>query len=123
MDFPLALPDPRNIVESLHPHERFHFHSEGFLDAERHASPGRPALPFGKLDSAGRETCGAIAAAAATDSPAGWIISARIIEKRERLAEIACRIGGKAFRRVICAEYISHPCGRNFVFSPAPTVA
>src|SRR5208337_247490 len=40
-------------------------------------SPERSALPFSRLDSAGRETLSA-AAAAVTDRPAGWIISVRI---------------------------------------------
>src|SRR5271166_3361021 len=40
-------------------------------------SPDRSALPFNKLDNAGRDTRSA-AAAAVTDRPAGWIISARM---------------------------------------------
>src|SRR5438876_7536385 len=40
-------------------------------------SPERSALPFNRLDSAGRETLRA-AAAAVTDRPAGWIISVRM---------------------------------------------
>src|ERR1700691_1554228 len=40
-------------------------------------SPERDALPFSRLDSAGRETFSA-AAAAVTDSPAGWMISVRM---------------------------------------------
>jgi hypothetical protein len=40
-------------------------------------SPERSALPFSRLDRAGRETFRA-AAAAVTDKPAGWIISVRM---------------------------------------------
>src|SRR5579875_1019737 len=40
-------------------------------------SPERPALPLSRLESAGRETWSA-AAAAVTDKPAGSIISVRI---------------------------------------------
>src|SRR5271166_2871334 len=40
-------------------------------------SPERSALPFNRLESAGRETLSA-AAAAVTDRPAGWIISVRM---------------------------------------------
>jgi hypothetical protein len=40
-------------------------------------SPDSPALPFSKLDSAGRETPSA-AAAAVTDNPAGSTISVRM---------------------------------------------
>src|SRR5208282_6011559 len=40
-------------------------------------SPERAALPFSRLDRAGRETRSAIAAAV-TDRPAGWMISVRM---------------------------------------------
>src|ERR1700674_2733757 len=40
-------------------------------------SPDRSALPLSRLDSAGRETRRA-AAAAVTDKPAGWMISVRM---------------------------------------------
>src|SRR5437899_3725016 len=40
-------------------------------------SPDRSALPLRRLDSAGRETRSA-AAAAVTDKPAGWMISVRM---------------------------------------------
>src|SRR5215831_19103555 len=72
----LAFAGLRDIVGGLHPYERVHFHPEGFLDAQR-ISPERSALPFSKLDNAGRETRSA-AAAAVTERPAGWIISVRI---------------------------------------------
>jgi hypothetical protein len=40
-------------------------------------SPERDALPFSRLDSAGGETLSA-AAAAVTESPAGWMISVQM---------------------------------------------
>jgi hypothetical protein len=39
--------------------------------------PERAALPFSRLDNAGRETLSA-AAAAVTDRPEGWMISVRM---------------------------------------------
>jgi hypothetical protein len=43
----------------------------------RAISPERSALPFSRLDNAGRDTFSA-AAAAVTDRPAGWMISVRM---------------------------------------------
>ena len=40
MDLLLALAGLGNVIGSLHPHERVHLHSKGFLDAERHI-PGK----------------------------------------------------------------------------------
>jgi hypothetical protein len=43
MDLLLTLAGLGNIVGGLHPHECVHFHSKGFLNAERHI-PGKVSL-------------------------------------------------------------------------------
>jgi hypothetical protein len=55
MDLLLPLAGLGDVVGGLHPHERVHLHSKGFLNTERHI-PGKLSL-------------------AVTDRPAGSIIS------------------------------------------------
>jgi len=43
MDLLLALAGLGDVVGGLHPHERVHLHSKGFLNAERHI-PGKVSL-------------------------------------------------------------------------------
>ena len=43
MDLLLTLAGLGDIVGGLHPHERVHLHSKGFLNAERHV-PGKGSL-------------------------------------------------------------------------------
>jgi hypothetical protein len=45
-----------DVVGSLHPHERVHLHTKGFLNAERHIA-GKVSLPVEQAGQSGLGNC------------------------------------------------------------------